>query len=184
MTAISRIFHVFAAMAAICVAVTPAAVAQTQTRVDASRDWSVFEATQNGTKVCWIVSMPTKSVALRGGNQVEVRRGDIFLMVANRVSESRPGENATNEVNFVAGYPFKAGSEVEVTVGSESFTMFTDGENAWTPSPSEDQKLVSAFRRGVNARVEGVSSRGTTTVDTFSLLGFTAALESATGRCG
>jgi hypothetical protein len=61
--------------------------------------------------------------------------------------------------------------------------MFTDGENAWAPTPADDSQLVKAFRAGVDVIVEGVSTRGTTTVDTFSLLGFTAALESAQGRC-
>jgi hypothetical protein len=40
------------------------------------------------------------------------------------------------------------------------------------------------MKRGSNAIVTAVSSRGTTTKDTFSLLGFTAAVEDAEARCG
>ena len=50
-------------------------------------------------------------------------------------------------------------------------------------SPSDDAKLVAAMKRGSNAVVTGVASRGTTTKDTFSLLGFTAATEDAEKRC-
>ncbi|MGF1445278.1 MAG: invasion associated locus B family protein [Pikeienuella sp.] len=154
------------------------AVAQTQDRVEVHTDWSVFEAQQGGNKVCWIVSRPKKWVALRGGNQVQVNRGDIYLMVA-----VRPADQVASEVSFISGYPFRGGSEVEAKVGSTTFKMFTSGENAWLRGPAEDEKLVAAFRRGADAVIEGVSARGTTTVDTFSLIGFTAALNSAQKRC-
>lgn len=153
--------------------------AATQERVDAKKDWSVFVAGDGAQKVCWIVSQPLESTATRGGKKVEVQRGDIFLMVA-----VRPGDKVTNEVSFLSGYPFKGGSKVKVSIGNKNYTMFTEGENAWTRSPSEDSTLTGAFRRGSKARVEGLSQRGTTTKDTFSLSGFTAAIKSAQDRCG
>lgn len=158
------------------------AAAQVTNRVEAKRDWSVFVAGEGAEKVCWIATRPKKSVALRGGKQVQVNRGEIFLMVA-----VRPDDGARQEVSFTSGYPFKEGSTVEVEVGSSTMTMFTTAEfpqNAWPPGPEQDAEMVGAFRKGLEATVEGVSSRGTTTVDTFSLLGFTAALESAQRRCG
>lgn len=155
-----------------------AGAATAQTRVDAKRDWSIFEAGQGGQKVCWIVSQPKTTTASRGGQTVQVNRGDIFLMVA-----VRPADNVKNEVSFLAGYPFKEGSNVTVTVGSDNYTMFTDGENAWASSPADDDRLTSAFRAGADARVEGESSRGTKTRDTFSLAGFTDALNEARKRC-
>ncbi|MEL6264485.1 MAG: invasion associated locus B family protein [Pseudomonadota bacterium] len=161
------------------VLVTGSAVALTSNRVDAKRDWSVFEAEGESGKICWVVTQPKSSAAFRDGKSVEVRRGDIFLMVA-----VRPADGVTNEVSFIAGYPFQEGTTVEAKVGERAFTMFTDGENAWPRSEQEDDDVVVAFRRGIDAEVRGVSSRGTTTVDTFSLLGFTDALESARSRCG
>jgi hypothetical protein len=155
-----------------------AAGAQTQTRVDASKDWSVFQAGAEGQRICWIVSKPTGWAAHRGGKKVEVRRGDIFLMVS-----IRPADGVVNEISYLGGYPFKPGSKVEVKVGTENYSMFTEGENAWSPSPQDDAKLIDAFRRGSNAKLEGESARGTRTIDTFSLSGFSAALESATGLC-
>jgi hypothetical protein len=43
--------------------------------------------------------------------------------------------------------------------------------------------MVAAMRAGAQAVVTGVSSRGTTTIDTFSLMGFTAALDAARAAC-
>lgn len=166
-------------VAAILVASAPLmAAAQTQTRVEAMKDWSIFVSGEGAQKVCWVASQPTSSSAVRGGQSVEVRRGDIFLMVA-----FRPGDGARNEVSFLAGYPFKKGSSVEASVGSEKFEMFTMGENAWMSSADRDKAIIDAFKRGSRAQVKGVSGRGTTTTDTFSLSGFTAALTEAEKRC-
>lgn len=153
-------------------------LALAQTRIDAKKDWAIFEAGSGAQKVCWIVSQPTGTKATKGGKEVSVNRGDIFLMVS-----VRPGDKVKNEVSFLAGYPFKGGSKVKISVGSKNFELFTDGENAWTTSGDSDNRLTAAFRAGADAQVEGLSSRGTTTRDTFSLSGFTAALKAAQDRC-
>jgi hypothetical protein len=154
-------------------------LAQSAERVAAHTDWSVFVASD--PKECYIVSPPTRSVARRDGDPVEVQRGDIRLFVA-----FRPGENVSNEVSFTGGYPFREGSTVSLTVGSNSFTLGPgsgeSGEWAWT-DPSDDSRVVAALRGGAEATVVGTSSRGTTTEDTFSLMGFTAAVEDAEARC-
>ena len=167
------------AMAAgVIASVAIAGTAMAQKRVDAVKDWSIFEAGDGAQKVCWIVSQPTKKTARRDGRDVDVKRGDIFLMVA-----VRKADKAKNEVSYLSGYPFKKGSKVKVSIGSKNYDLFTDGENAWTRSADEDNQLTAAFRRGSKATVQGVSGRGTTTVDTFSLSGFTAALKQASSLC-
>ncbi len=154
------------------------AAAQTQQRINAIKDWSIFQAGAEGQKICYIVSRPVGTAAYRKGKLVEVNRGDIFLMIS-----IRPADGVSNEVSFLSGYPFKKGSEVKASVGAKKFTLFTEGENAWAPSAADDAAIIDAFRRGARAKVEGFSSRGARTVDTFSLSGFTAALEAAVGLC-
>ena len=146
--------------------------------VGAKRDWSIFKEGAAADRQCWIVSQPVSSRALRGGKPVSVNRGDIFLMVA-----IRPGANVKNEVSMLPGYPFRSGSAAEVKIGSDRFELFTAGEGAWADSAESDERIVTAMRRGATAEVTGVSTRGTTTVDTFSLTGFTAALEEARALC-
>ena len=155
------------------------AFAQSAERVAAHTDWSVFVA--NDPKECYIVSPPKTSVAKRDGQPAEVERGDIRLFVA-----FRPGENVSNEISFTGGYPFREGSTVTLAVGGSSFSLGPgagdSGEWAWT-DPADDARAVAAMRRGASATVSGTSSRGTTTEDTFSLSGFTAAVEDAETRC-
>ena len=47
----------------------------------------------------------------------------------------------------------------------------------------DDAKIVAAMKRGKQAVLVGQSGRGTRTQDTFSLLGFTAAVDDAGARC-
>lgn len=166
-----------AALAAAATMAAPAAAAQTANRVDAKKDWSVFTADAGG-KVCWVVTQPTRSTARRGSKPVSVRRGDIYLMVS-----VRPNKGVKNEVSMISGYPFKRGGSVKAKIGSDEFEMFTEGEGAWLASSEADDRMVRAMRAGATAVLTGVSARGTTTTDTFSLSGFTAALEVAQELC-
>jgi hypothetical protein len=148
-----------------------------ETNVDAKRDWAVFRASSE-PKECWIVTIPTSSEATRNGEKVTPDRGEIQLMVTNR-----PGTNTQGEISFKSGYPIKENSNVTLRIGSASFNLFAEGEWAWPANPEEDQKIIAALQRGASAVATAISERGTTTVDNFSLLGFSAAMESAQTMC-
>ncbi|HHS88780.1 MAG TPA: hypothetical protein ENJ26_00250, partial [Rhodobacteraceae bacterium] len=79
------------------------------------------------------------------------------------------------------------GSQVSMEISGQTFQLFTDKatnpEMAWAPSEADDAKIITAMKRGAEAVLTARSARGTTTKDTFSLLGFTAALEEASKRC-
>ncbi|MEM1314957.1 MAG: invasion associated locus B family protein [Pseudomonadota bacterium] len=172
----AKLLAAAAITAAAAVLAEPAAAQQTANRVEAYRDWSVFTA-DDGGPVCWVVTQPQSSTATRGGQRVQVRRGDIYLMVA-----IRPQQGVANEVSVVSGYPYREGSTTRAEIGSTRLEMFTRGENAWL-RPGQDDGMVEAMKRGSVAVVTGTSSRGTVTTDRFSLLGFTDALNAARGRC-
>ncbi|WP_299281369.1 invasion associated locus B family protein [uncultured Tateyamaria sp.] len=156
-----------------------AAFAQDQStnRVAAKTDWSVF--VEDNPTECWGVATPKETVNTREGRVVAATRGQILLMVFYR-----PSAQAKGQVAFTGGYPFRSGSTVNINISGNEFELFTDGEWAWPATAADDAKIVTAMKRGSDAIVTGVSSRGTTTKDTFSLLGFTAAVEDAEGRCG
>ena len=134
--------------------------------------------TEANPRECWGVSSPKETVNTRDGAPVSVRRGDILLFVT-----FRPDSGARGEISFTGGYPFANGSTVGVQIGSDRFDLFTDGEWAWPANANDDAALLAAMRRGSDAVLTARSARGTTTRDTFSLLGFTAAMEEAERRC-
>ncbi len=167
-TIISAGFLAFAAQGAVAQEVT--------NRVAADTDWAVFEGAD--PKECWAVTAPKETTNTRDGRTVSVRRGDILLFVTYR-----PTQNIAGEVSFTGGYPFAEGSTVTLDVAGSSFELFTEGEYAWPATPTDDQKIVTAMKRGANAVLTARSSRGTQTQDTFSLLGATAMIEDAETRC-
>ncbi|MEJ6389870.1 invasion associated locus B family protein [Gymnodinialimonas ulvae] len=146
-------------------------------RVNAETDWSVF--IEDDPTQCWVVSTPSETVNTRDGRVVSVRRGEILMFVS-----FWPGQERLGEVSFTGGYPFADGSTVTIEIGSTTFELFTEGEMAWAASPQDDDRIITAMKRGAEAVLTARSSRGTQTQDTFSLLGFTAAVEDAETRCG
>ncbi|MEM9342387.1 MAG: hypothetical protein AAGA87_05035 [Pseudomonadota bacterium] len=167
-------------LAATLIAGAQIAVAQEQeessNRVAAKTDWSVF--VEDDPKECWGVSAPKETVNTKDGRVVAVRRGDILLFVT-----FRPGDSVAGEVSFTGGYPFADGSTVSLQIGDASYELFTEGEWAWPATTGDDAKITTSLKRGAEAILTGRSARGTVTKDTFSLLGFTAALEEAETRC-
>ena len=167
------------AIAGLCLAgmaTTAFAQDQSTNRVAAKTDWSVF--VEDNPTECWGVSAPKESVNTRDGRVVAVKRGDILLFVF-----FRPKAGVNGQVTFTGGYPFAGGSTVNMNISGNQFELISDGEWAWPASPEDDAKIVAAMKNATEAVLTARSARGTQTKDTFSLLGFTAALEDAQKRC-
>ena len=136
-------------------------------------DWAAYSFTENGGKVCYMVSQPTKAE----GNYS--KRGDIFALVTHR-----PSEKTKNVFSYITGYTYKDGSDVTVNVNDQRFTLFTQKDMAWTPDQDTDNKMANAIRAGRNMVVKGTSGRGTLTTDTFSLKGSGGAHDAINKACG
>ena len=107
------------------------------------------------------------------------QRGEIAFLVTHRPAEGRIGE-----VSYRGGYTYQGNSMVEVRVDGQIYQLLSQGGIAWPANSETDQALVAAMRRGATAIVQGTSSRGTLTTDTYSLQGFTAAYDAITSACG
>lgn len=175
MAAMNRPFALLrpAALAAsIILFLTAGAWAQSVERLGDFGDWSAFRFSENGNKACYMASRPTKDA----GDYSE--RGDIYALVTHR-----PAENRRDEVSFIIGYKFKPDSFVDVSVGSDTFRLFTKEDGAWTANADEDKRLVQTMIKGNSMIVKGTSWRGTATTDTYSLKGFTAAYKKISETC-
>jgi invasion protein IalB len=159
-----------AALAVVAAAVP--ALAQEVQLLGSHRDWHAFTYTENGNKVCYIATKPTREE----GDYTS--RGDVYLMVTHR-----PAESSRDVVSIITGYTYQPQSSVRTTIGDNTFTMFTSQDTAWAYD-KDDRQLVAAMKAGVNMTVRGTSSRGTLTTDTYSLLGFTDAYQQIGSACG
>ncbi|HEX6142338.1 MAG TPA: invasion associated locus B family protein [Geminicoccaceae bacterium] len=160
-------------VAFLCLLLPSAAVAQTPEYLGTHRDWNVYRFVDGDQVICYMASEPKKQ---EGNYQ---RRGNPAVLVTRR-----PSPRVVDEVSVQPGYSYQSGSEVEVEVdGGRKFLMFTRGEHAWTKSEDADKQLISAMRRGTDMTVRGTSVKNTFSLDTYSLLGFTAAYEAMVDAC-
>lgn len=136
-------------------------------------DWKAYVFMENNNKVCYMVSQPKKDE----GNYS--KRGDIFALITHR-----PAENSRNVFSYIAGYAYQAGSEVTVKVNNQTFKLFTQDDSAWAPDQNTDNKLADAIKRGNALVVQGTSSRGTLTTDTYGLKGSSSAHKAISDECG
>tara|TARA_Y100000588_G_scaffold40064_1_gene38341 strand:+ start:682 stop:1203 length:522 start_codon:yes stop_codon:yes gene_type:complete len=138
------------------------------------RDWNAYSFPEGGKTVCVIWGQPQKA---EGKYK---KRGDIRVFIAHRVW-TKP--KRLHEISFKAGYTFKKGSDASVSIDGKKYSLFTDGDTAWNREPKDDAAMVRAMRIGKQLVIQGVSSRGTKTKDTYSLLGFTAAHNAINKAC-
>lgn len=149
-----------------------AAASAQPTQVATYRDWIVYTAPDGDDTICYAVTQPTQM------EPTTVNHGNIFFMVANWKSGVADGQPS-----FMAGYPLSERPEPMVRVGSDRWDMFTAGEEGFIEASRDEERLVSAMRRGSEMRLSARSQRGTQTEYTFSLLGISNALERAERAC-
>ena len=134
-------------------------------------DWDASVRAIGKERVCYVSSLPKKSA----GDYT--KRGEASVIVAHW-----PKRKRWAEVTINAGYKYKPKSEVVMRIGGANHRLFTNGEQAYAYK-GEDPKLVRAMRAGARMTIIGMSSRGTRTVDTYSLKGISAALKAIDAEC-
>ena len=121
------------------------ALAQTPKLLGKHKDWEAyaFSDSKNG-KTCFMTSTPVNM------EPAKVKHGDVYGMVTHR-----PKAKIRDEVSLNVGYPFKARSEVVISIGKKQNKMYTSVDTAWSYDEADDQKLVVAMRAGDEMIVQG-----------------------------
>ena len=155
-----------------------AAAQSTAPSVADHENWSVFTVAE--PKQCFIASRAAETTVTRNGQPSTARRGEPVLHVTHT-----PG-GSDDVVSAFFGFPPDPVQSIELRIGSDTFTLLAgkDSLSEWGWSqPGDDANAVSALRAGNVATVTTLSRTGKTIVDSYSLKGFTAALEDARARC-
>lgn len=147
-------------------------LAQAPKEIGTFRDWTAYVYKTDQDHVCYILSWPKKSLPEKA------KRGEVYLAVSHR-----PRQKIVGEVSAVVGYPFKNASEAIAEIKGKTYAMRTHGERAWALDTREDRQLVKGLKAGTKAIIRGISTRGTKTTDSYSLLGFTAAYNAISKAC-
>ena len=154
---------VFLSFVAIIAFTVPAPV-PAQTLIKTIDAWRALHHGTGKNKICFIQGIPTKETGKYK------KRGPTLVLVAHR-----PAEKSIDVFELRAGYTYKKNSEVIVNIDGQKFKLFTFKNTAWAKTPKTDRALTRAMIRGRIMTAAGISIRGTKTLDTYSLKGFTAA---------
>ncbi len=105
------------------------------------------------------------------------KRGDYYILVYKNIG------SPDTIVQIEAGYDYKIGEDIIVNIDKGEYLFYTTEDlpgAAWT---NEDSKVIFAMKKGLKLIVTGESARGTTTNDTYTLNGFTAAYNKLVETC-
>jgi len=148
-----------------------AASAQSVQSLGDFRDWAAYSASEGAGVVCFAMSKPTDvQPPVDGYTQA-------YLYMTHR-----PAENILNEINLVAGFDFAPDQPATLSVGGQTFDLFTQKDAAWLLDASRNDDLAGAIRAGSSLVVKGTTDKGILVTETFSLSGATAASR-AIGGC-
>ncbi len=141
-------------------------------QVETFNSWTLYANKDGAAPLCFILASPEST------EPAGAKRSPVHFYIS-----AWPRDGVRSEVSIKNGYSFRKGSEVTVTVGSDSFKLFTQDERAYVNDPIEELKLIDAMKKGSSMVVEGVSDRGTATKDAYSLMGVTKAIQSLATGC-
>ena len=162
----------FLAGAALTLCAAPA-MAEPATLLGVFGNWTAFTTGSGSSLTCFASSTPRAS---------RPKRAKVFLVVSDW-----PARKVRNEPQIVYGYQGKEGAPAALGVGAEKFTFFmrNNGKegSSWLASLNDNPRLVDAMRNGVSVVASGTSIKGTRTVDTYGLQGFSDAMDKVHAAC-
>ena len=118
---------------------------------------------------CYIGSAPIKE------------EGDYTNRDATYVLVYRINKSSEKIVQITAGYNYTENKPVIVKIDQSTFEFFGQEDSAWTKN--KDKDVIFAMQKGMTMTIQGYSSRGTLTSDTYTLKGFTTAFNRLSKDC-
>ena len=136
------------------------------------KNWTAQNTNINGQQVCYAVSSPIAS------DPKTLNRAESRIFVSFRANDK-----IQNEISVTSGYNYKASSKVNLAIEKKEFNFETEDNFAWLTKYEDEISLIELMRKSTQAKVTATSVRGTKTIDTFSLNGFSDAYEAAKKKC-
>ena len=118
---------------------------------------------------CFIQSSPLKTDIPEGKSRGEY---GILVYIMHK--------NPDLIVQITAGFNYKSSTAIEVKIDQGSYEFYTDADTAWA---KDDKKVIFAMKKGLELVTTGFSSKGTKVIDTYTLKGFTSAVNKLSEDC-
>ena len=134
--------------------------------------WTILRAGEGRGKSCFIMTQPAERLP-KG-----LTRDPAHMYVI-----MRQGEATKPEFQVLTGYPIKATSDAQITVGGQAFAASGSEKTLWLKNPAEEARFLTEMRRASTMTIKGTSLRGNDTTDRYSVTGFGQAFERAQKEC-
>ena len=136
------------------------------------KDWETYVINGASAKICFAQSKPVLQAPKN-----RPREARLFISF-------RPGEKITNEISVTGGYEFNNKNSVIAKSGKNKykFDILQEGF-AWMTNTKLEIKMIKTMKRGSRIMVTGNTQNGSSTIDHYSLLGFTKAYNATKANC-
>ena len=121
---------------------------------------------------CYIISLPVESDLPE-----TKKRGENYILVYKIIGTDE------NIVQVEAGYQYNLEKDIVVKIDNTAFKFYSTEDSSETAWTDNDEKVIYAMKKGLELVLRGHSSRGTITNDTYTLKGFTSAINKLNKDC-
>jgi len=121
---------------------------------------------------CYIGSLPLKSDL-----PDTKKRGENYILVYKLIGSDE------KIIQIEAGYNYNLSADILVKIDQAEYGFYTTEDSSDTAWTNNDSEVIYAMKMGLELILNGESSRGTITNDTYTLKGFTAALNKLNEDC-
>jgi len=136
------------------------------------KDWETMVLVEASGNTCFAQSSPVLQAP-------KSNKRDARLFVS-----FRPGDKITDEISTTSGYEYNKNNKVIATSGKNKFNFDIKQQGfAWMTSKKNEKKMINVMMKGSRIMVTGFNSKGSQTIDHYSLLGFTKAYKAAKSAC-
>ena len=136
------------------------------------KDWETYIINSDTGRVCFAQSKPVLQ-----SPKNSPREARLFISF-------RPGEKITNEISVTAGYEFNNKNSVIAQSGKNKYKLdlVQDGFD-WMTGTKLEIKMIKTMKKGSRIMITGNTQNGSSTIDHYSLLGFTKAYNATKANC-
>jgi len=158
-------------------------------------DWSVFQSQAGKSHICYTLAQPKERAP------ADIKRDPAYAFISER-----PSERVRNEVSFIMGFevgapPAPAESKDKkksdskdrksrneavsptAVIGDAEFELLPKGNDVWVKNAAEESQLIDEMRKGAKLTIKASSKKGAVTIDSYSLSGFSQAIDRALKDC-
>jgi hypothetical protein len=149
-------------------------------------DWGVYQTQAAKGRICYTLAQPKDRAP------ADLKRDAAYAFISDR-----PGEGVRHEVSFIMGFEVAnapdeaaasarkkaADTQAMAIVGDQSFELLAKTANLWVKNAAKEGQLIDQMRKAAKLQVKAASKKGNVTTDTYSLAGFSQALERVQKEC-